>query len=268
MLRMPPLFPMIVLAAVASCGAAACATPKCAPASPDVAIAGAAPMPPAATPAGAAAPTAHPPSVDDMSKVAATLERFHAAAASADEEGYFALFADGGVFMGTDAKERWTVPQFRAYAHPRFATGKAWSFRSVYREIAVRGDTAWFDESLDTPNLGPARGSGVLVRDTKGDWKIVQYNLSVPIPNERFAEVKRTIEGRPAPATTPAPPAAQPPAQKRTPAPPGDIVNPSDRPAPTRLDPPVCATARAARARNSPAAANLDAQCRAAGGTP
>jgi hypothetical protein len=33
-------------------------------------------------------------------------------------------------------------------------------------------------------------------------------------------------------------------------------------------DPPICAAARNARARNSPAAPNLEAQCRAAGGTP
>lgn len=272
MLRMPPLVPMIMLGAVASCGAAACATPKCAPASPDVAIAGAPPVPPTPTPQGAAATPAHAPSADDMKKVAATLERFHAAAASADEEGYFALFADGGVFMGTDAKERWTVPQFRAYAHPRFATGKAWSFRSVYREIAVRGDTAWFDESLDTPNLGPARGSGVLIRDAGGDWKIAQYNLSVPIPNERFAEVKKTIEGRPAPASAPgtgAAATAAPPPPKRLPAPSGDIIDPFAKPAPARAqDPPICASARAARARSSPAAPSLEAQCRAAGGTP
>ena len=42
---------------------------------------------------------------------------------------------------------------------------------------------AWFDEALDTPNMGPCRGSGVLVRG--GDaWKIAQYNLSIPIPND------------------------------------------------------------------------------------
>ena len=36
----------------------------------------------------------------------------------------------------------------------------------------------------------------------------------------------------------------------------------------TRVDPPICASARQARARNSPATASLEAQCRAAGGTP
>jgi len=37
---------------------------------------------------------------------------------------------------------------------------------------------------------------------------------------------------------------------------------------PTPVDPPICAAARSARKRNSPAAAGLEAQCRTAGGTP
>lgn len=46
--------------------------------------------------------------------------------------------------------------------------------------------TAWFDEDLESVSLGVARGSGVLIRDEKsGARKIGQYNLSVPIPNER-----------------------------------------------------------------------------------
>jgi hypothetical protein len=132
---------------------------------------------------------------DDMTKASATLDRFHAAAAAADEATYFSLFAEGGVFLGTDSKERWTVPEFRAYAHPRFAAGKAWAFRSTRRDLSVRSDVAWFDEDLATPNLGPARGSGALLRDAQGAWKVVQYNLSVPIPNERFADAKKVIEG-------------------------------------------------------------------------
>ncbi len=132
---------------------------------------------------------------EDMSKASATLDRFHAAAAAADESAYFSLFAEGGVFLGTDGKERWTVPEFRAYAHPRFATGKAWTFRATRRDLSVRGDVAWFDEDLATERLGPARGSGALLRDPQGAWKVVQYNLSIPIPNEQFADVKTVIEG-------------------------------------------------------------------------
>jgi hypothetical protein len=51
---------------------------------------------------------------------------------------------------------------------------------------------AWFDEALDTPNLGPCRGSGVLVKEGNS-WKIAQYNLSVPIPNALMDEIKERI---------------------------------------------------------------------------
>jgi ketosteroid isomerase-like protein len=127
--------------------------------------------------------------------VAAVLDDWHAAAAGAQEERYFAHFAAGAVFLGTDATERWTAEEFRRYAHPHFAKGKAWSFKAVERHVAFSGDgaVAWFDEKLDTPNLGPCRGSGVLVRE-KGVWKIAQYNLAVPIPNDLMKEVKEQIE--------------------------------------------------------------------------
>jgi hypothetical protein len=53
---------------------------------------------------------------------------------------------------------------------------------------------AWFDEDLETQNLGPARGSGVVSwRD--GRWLIEQYVLSVTIPNERFRAVRELLEG-------------------------------------------------------------------------
>ena len=127
--------------------------------------------------------------------VAAVLDDWHAAAAAAQEERYFGHFASGAVFLGTDATERWTAEEFRRYAHPYFAKGKAWSFKAVERHVAFSGDgaVAWFDEKLDTPNLGPSRGSGVLVREG-GAWRIAQYNLTVPIPNDLMKEVKDRIE--------------------------------------------------------------------------
>ncbi len=132
--------------------------------------------------------------VKDPSAIARVLDDWHDAAAKADEPRYFAHFAEGGVFLGTDATERWTVPEFRAYAHPRFATGKAWSFRTTRRAITFVSDVAWFDEDLATERLGPARGSGVLVR-TNGTWKIAHYDLSIPIPNERFTAVRALLDG-------------------------------------------------------------------------
>lgn len=129
---------------------------------------------------------------DPAAEIARELDDFHDAAARADEERYFAHFAPDGVFVGTDATERWEVPAFRAYAHPHFAKGKAWSFRGLRRRIAMRGEVAWFEEDLETRNLGPARGSGVLVL-RGGRWRIEQYVLSLTIPNQKFAAVKEAL---------------------------------------------------------------------------
>jgi hypothetical protein len=130
--------------------------------------------------------------------IARALDDFHDAAAKADEPRYFSHFADDGVFLGTDATERWDVAAFRAYAHPHFAKGKAWTMRSTRRAIAFSRDglTAWFDEDLATERLGPARGSGVLVL-REGAWKIAQYNLAITVPNERFGDVRALLERAP-----------------------------------------------------------------------
>ena len=135
------------------------------------------------------------PAEDTERAVHAVLDDWHRAAAAADEERYFSHIASDGIFLGTDATEHWTRDEFRAWAKPYFAKGKAWSFRATKRNVTISRDgrVAWFDEALDTPNLGPARGSGVLVLERAG-WQIAQYNLSIPIPNDAFAEVKRIIE--------------------------------------------------------------------------
>jgi len=128
---------------------------------------------------------------------AAALDGWHAAAAAADEPRYFKHFAPDAVFLGTDGSERWTLEEFRRYAHPYFGMGRAWTFKPSARHICISrdGSVAWFDEALDTPNLGPARGSGVLVK-IKGAWKIAHYNLSVPIPNGLLKEFKERIEAQ------------------------------------------------------------------------
>jgi len=134
-------------------------------------------------------------SLDDQRSIAATLDDLHDAAARAEEDRYFAHFAPDGVFLGTDATERWDVPAFRAFAHPYFARGKAWAFRATRRAVVVRGETAWFDEDLATDTLGAARGSGVLVlRD--GRWLVEQYVLSITVPNGQFGAVRALLEGR------------------------------------------------------------------------
>ena len=125
-----------------------------------------------------------------------TLDGWHQAASDANFERYFGYFAsDSAIFMGTDATERWTIAEFRPWAKPYFEDGQAWDFTPVERHIyfSENGQIAWFDESLDTPNLGPARGSGVL-RKQQGQWKITHYNLSIPIPNAIVDTVVQQID--------------------------------------------------------------------------
>lgn len=124
--------------------------------------------------------------------VTSLLDAWHRAAAAADETAYFGAMAPDFVFLGTDMSERWDVASFRQYAHPHFAKGKAWSFRATRRAVVVRGDMAWFDEDLATEKLGGARGSGVLAR-AGGAWRLVQYVLSLTIPNERFDAVRKAL---------------------------------------------------------------------------
>ncbi len=121
----------------------------------------------------------------EVAKIEAVLDDFHAAASAAEEERYFAHFAPGGVFFGTDASERWTRDQFRAYVHPYFSQGKGWTYHPRNRNVALSrdGETAWFDELLDNAKYGECRGTGVL-QHQGGEWKIEQYHLTIPIPNE------------------------------------------------------------------------------------
>ncbi|HEY2515659.1 MAG TPA: nuclear transport factor 2 family protein [Polyangiaceae bacterium] len=140
-----------------------------------------------------------PSDVDEAKRaVAGVLDELNDAAAKADEPRYFGLYTSDAVFLGTDGKERWDLQAFRAFAHPYFAKGKAWSFTSVRRAVTIAddGQVAWFDEDLATPNLGPSRGSGVLVRRGAA-WKIAQYDLAVVLPNERLDEVRALLEKPP-----------------------------------------------------------------------
>lgn len=130
--------------------------------------------------------------------VSAVLDALHHNASVADEEAYFTLFAPEGIFFGTDASERWTVEQFRAYAHRRFATGRGWTYvlRAGTRHVEFdpTGTVAWFDEILDNATYGETRGTGVL-RLIDGNWKIAQYHLTIPIPNALADSVVGMIRG-------------------------------------------------------------------------
>jgi ketosteroid isomerase-like protein len=120
----------------------------------------------------------------------AVLDALHARAAAADFEGYFALFTDDAVFLGTDAAERWPIAEFRAYTRARFATGTGWTYVPAERHLrrGPSGDVIWFDELVIGERMGPCRGTGVLVRTDAG-WRIAHYSLTVLVPNEIVEEV-------------------------------------------------------------------------------
>ncbi len=129
--------------------------------------------------------------------VGAVLDQLHAAASKADGPTYFGLYTPDAVFIGTDATERWSMLQFRAYAEPYFAKGHGWTYVPRERHVILAPVdcrcVAWFDELLDSKSYGTARGAGVLVKGADG-WKISQYVLSFPIPNDVADEVTARIK--------------------------------------------------------------------------
>lgn len=144
-----------------------------------------------------AGPGTPAPGLADEEAASAVLDDFHAAAAEADFDRYFAHFAEGAVFLGTDASERWTVAEFMVFARPHFRPGGGWTYLPRDRHVSFTPDgrTAYFDELLDNEGLGETRGSGVLVREN-GAWKVAQYNLFIPIPNELAGQVVARIRAR------------------------------------------------------------------------
>ncbi|HMP01056.1 MAG TPA: nuclear transport factor 2 family protein [Gemmatales bacterium] len=143
---------------------------------------------------------------DETPAIAAVLDAFHAAAAVADGERYFACLAPRAVFLGTDATERWSRDEFRKFVEPYFVKGIGWKYvpRDRQIELAPGGQVAWFDELLENAKYGTCRGSGVLVRVGQGPWQIAQYNLSIPIPNALAGEVVKLIrQAEPGPGAKP-----------------------------------------------------------------
>lgn len=131
---------------------------------------------------------------DDETELAAAdsvLDSLHDAAAKADWDRYFKLYSDDGIFLGTDVSERWTMDQFKGYA----SGSKGWIYTKRERHMAITPDknTIWFDEVLDSEKYGTSQGSGLLVR-TESGWRIAQYHLVFPIPNDLAADFTAKIK--------------------------------------------------------------------------
>ena len=129
--------------------------------------------------------------------IAAVLDALHAAAAKADGPGYFALYTPDAVYIGTDASERWSLDAFKGYAMPYFAKGQGWTYTPRERHITLAPIdcrcVAWFDELLDSQSYGTSRGTGTLVLTPQG-WKVSQYALTFPIPNDLAGGITKDIK--------------------------------------------------------------------------
>lgn len=112
---------------------------------------------------------------------ASTLDAFYAAAAGANQPAFTAQLTEDAVLLGLEGGSRLQGQSLRDYVAESLANGNTWAYRSSDREIRLSADgsVAWFDESLQHEQLGAGRASGVLIAKS-GNWKIAQYNLTLP----------------------------------------------------------------------------------------
>ncbi|SDG95395.1 nuclear transport factor 2 family protein [Psychroflexus sediminis] len=120
-----------------------------------------------------------------------TIDAWHKSAENANFESYFGLMTEDAVFVGSDASEVWNYEEFKAFSKPYFDAGKAWTFKSVSRNVYINENEnmAWFDEVLNSDHMGLCRGSGVLIQTKNGAWKIKHYVLSLAVPNPLVDEL-------------------------------------------------------------------------------
>jgi hypothetical protein len=112
------------------------------------------------------------------------MNRWHRAAATADEVVFFGLMTENCDYVGTDPSEHWKRDELKKWSEKFFQRDSAWDFKAKKRTVyfTPNGQYAWFDELLDTW-MGDCRGSGVLVKTADG-WKIEQYVLSMAVLND------------------------------------------------------------------------------------
>ncbi len=136
-----------------------------------------------------------------LASLDALLDAWHQAAAVADEAAFFGTMSAEGVYLGTDASERWPRDSMAVWAQPYFERDTAWAFtpRDRYWQLSADGQTAWFDELLDGW-MGVARGSGVLSQKPgEPGWELRHYNLALTIPNDKMEAVRLAIDSTASP---------------------------------------------------------------------
>lgn len=136
----------------------------------------------------------------EISAIESVLDQLHEAASKADGEAYFNLYAKDSVFIGTDISERWPIEDFKTYAMGRFNTGTGWTYHPKQRwvQLTPGKNTAYFMEVLDSEKYSTSRGTGTMVR-IEGAWKVAQYHLTYPMPNDlsvKFTDEIKAFEAK------------------------------------------------------------------------
>ena len=116
------------------------------------------------------------------------IDEWHQNAANAAFDAYFDITSDDFVFLGTAPGERWEKKDFMTFCKPYFDKKSTWDFKPSDRQwnFSEDGNTAWFDESLETWMQG-CRGTGILSKK-EGRWFLSYYNLHVLIENDKIQE--------------------------------------------------------------------------------
>ncbi len=129
----------------------------------------------------------------DEHKIHEFIDNWHKAAAVADEDTFFGSIAEDGIYIGTDATERWSREEMFTDLGQHFQKESAWDFTAIERHVTMSpsGDLAWFDELLDTW-MGTCRSSGVVQR-IDGSWQIAHYHLSIAVPNDKVDDYLESI---------------------------------------------------------------------------
>lgn len=124
----------------------------------------------------------------DERAVAESLDAMHAAAARSDGPAYFDRLSPGLLWIGNDTTELWTREEFIAFAEPFFARGEGWVYSARERRVFPAPDPcqciAWVDEVLDSETYGTAVGTALMWKNDDGEWRVLRYALTYPIPND------------------------------------------------------------------------------------
>lgn len=131
---------------------------------------------------------------NNRNEIDTVMNRWHKAAATADEDVFFGLMTAEADYIGTDPSEHWKRNELRKWSEKYFQRESAWDFKPKQRVVyfTANGQHAWFDELLDTW-MGECRGSGVLVRTEQG-WRIEQYVLSMAVLNDLTKDYIKSLQ--------------------------------------------------------------------------